>query len=95
MPLYGKYKQGDLGMEDETKLSREKLESWVKTKYSHAEESSVNEKIFSLTEDSSAWEYFVLTQLSNFSLESFVSSSMPRSPCLYFPYNGIFISFCC
>jgi hypothetical protein len=30
-------------MEDETKLSREKLESWVMTKYSHAEESSVNE----------------------------------------------------
>ncbi len=47
MPLYGKYKQGDLGMEDETKLSREKMESWVNTKYSHAEESSVNEKSLS------------------------------------------------
>jgi hypothetical protein len=47
MPLYGKYKQGDLGMEDETKLSREKMESWVNTKYSHAQESSVNEKSLS------------------------------------------------
>ena len=47
MPLYGKYKQGDLGMENEAQLSREKMESWVKTKYSHAEESSVNEKSLS------------------------------------------------
>jgi len=47
MPLIGKYKQGDLGMENEAQLSREKMESWVKTKYSHAEESSVNEKSLS------------------------------------------------
>ena len=42
-----KYKQGDLGMENESQLSREKMESWVNTKYSHAEESSVNEKSLS------------------------------------------------
>tara|TARA_R100000030_G_C3215764_1_gene114573 strand:- start:46 stop:234 length:189 start_codon:yes stop_codon:yes gene_type:complete len=42
-----KYKQGDLGMENEAQLSREKMESWVNTKYSHAEESSVNEKSLS------------------------------------------------
>jgi hypothetical protein len=42
-----KYKQGDLGMENESQLSREKMESWVSTKYSHAEESSVNEKSLS------------------------------------------------
>jgi len=43
MPLTSKYKQGDMGMENEAQLSREKMESWVKTKYSHAEESTVNE----------------------------------------------------
>ena len=43
MPLMSKYNQGDLGMENETQLSREKMESWVKTKYSYAEESTVNE----------------------------------------------------
>ena len=47
MPLMSKYKQGDLGMENESQLSREKMESWVNTKYSHAEESSVNEKSLS------------------------------------------------
>ena len=47
MPLTGKYKQGDLGMENEAQLSREKMESWVNTKYSHAQESSVNEKSLS------------------------------------------------
>jgi len=47
MPLYGKYKQGDLGMENEAQLSREKMESWVKKEYSHAEQSSVNEKSLS------------------------------------------------
>jgi hypothetical protein len=47
MPLMSKYKQGDLGMENEAQLSREKMESWVNTKYSHAEESSVNEKSLS------------------------------------------------
>ena len=47
MPLTGKYKQGDLGMENEAQLSREKMESWVSTKYSHAQESSVNEKSLS------------------------------------------------
>jgi len=47
MPLMSKYKQGDLGMENESQLSREKMESWVSTKYSHAEESSVNEKSLS------------------------------------------------
>ena len=47
MPLAGEYKQGDLGMENEAQLSREKMESWVNTKYSHAQESSVNEKSLS------------------------------------------------
>ena len=47
MPLIGKYKQGDLGTENEAQLSREKMESWVNTKYSHAQESSVNEKSLS------------------------------------------------
>jgi len=47
MPITGKYKQGDLGMENEAQLSREKMESWVNTKYSHAQESSVNEKSLS------------------------------------------------
>jgi hypothetical protein len=47
MPLTGKYKQGDLGMENEAQLSREKMENWVNTKYSHAQESSVNEKSLS------------------------------------------------
>ncbi len=47
MPLAGKYKQGDLGIENEAQLSREKMESWVNTKYSHAQESSVNEKSLS------------------------------------------------
>ena len=47
MPLTGKYKQGDLGMENEAQLSREKMESWVNTKYSHAQESSVTEKSLS------------------------------------------------
>ena len=47
MPLTGKYKQGDLGMENEAQLSREKMESWVKKEYSHAEQSSVNEKSIS------------------------------------------------
>ena len=47
MPLYGKYKQGDLGAENEAQLSGEKMESWVSTKYSHAQESSVNEKSLS------------------------------------------------
>ena len=47
MPLYGKYKQGDFGTENEAQLSREKMESWVNTKYSHAQESSVNEKSLS------------------------------------------------
>ena len=47
MPLTGKYKQGDLGTENEAQLSREKMESWVKKEYSHAEQSSVNEKSLS------------------------------------------------
>ena len=47
MPLIGKYKQGDLGTENEAQLSREKMESWVNTKYTHAQESSVNEKSLS------------------------------------------------
>ena len=34
-------------MEHEAQLSREKMESWVNTKYSHAQESSVNEKSLS------------------------------------------------
>ena len=47
MPLYGKYKQGDLGTENESQLSREKMEIGVSTKDSHAQESSVNEKSLS------------------------------------------------
>ena len=47
MPLFGKYKQGDLGQEDETKLSRSKLEGWSKTSQSHGSESTVNEKSLS------------------------------------------------
>ena len=34
-------------MENEAQLSREKMESWVKKEYSHAEQSSVNEKSLS------------------------------------------------
>ena len=43
MPLLGKYKQGDLGKEDETKLSRGKLEAWSKASVSHGSKSTVKE----------------------------------------------------
>ncbi len=42
MPLMGKYKQGDLGQEDESKLSRMKKEGWDKMSVSHGAETSVN-----------------------------------------------------
>ena len=38
----GKYKQGDLGQEDESKLSRMKKEGWDKMSVSHGAETSVN-----------------------------------------------------
>jgi len=38
----GKYKQGDLGQEDESKLSRMKKEGWDKASVSHGAETSVN-----------------------------------------------------
>ena len=42
MPLMSKYNQGDMGMENEAQLSREKMESWVNKKYTASEESTVN-----------------------------------------------------
>ena len=42
MPLMQGYKQGDLGQEDESKLSRMKKEGWDKMSVSHGAETSVN-----------------------------------------------------
>tara|TARA_R100001443_G_scaffold9297_1_gene18878 strand:+ start:7517 stop:7720 length:204 start_codon:yes stop_codon:yes gene_type:complete len=42
MPLLGKYKQGDLGQEDESKLVRMKKEGWDKMSVSHGAETTVD-----------------------------------------------------
>ena len=42
MPLMQGYKQGDLGQEDESKLSRMKKEGWDKVSVSHGAETTVD-----------------------------------------------------
>jgi len=42
MPLLGKYKQGDLGQENESKLVRMKKEGWDKMSVSHGAETTVD-----------------------------------------------------
>jgi len=42
MPLMGKYKQGDLGQENESKLSRMKKEGWDKASVSHGAQTTVD-----------------------------------------------------
>jgi len=42
MPLMGKYKQGDLGQENESKLSRQKKEGWDKASVSHGAQTTVD-----------------------------------------------------
>ena len=42
MPLMQGYKQGDLGQEDESKLSRMKKESWDKASVSHGAQTTVD-----------------------------------------------------
>ena len=42
MPLMGKYKQGDLGQENESKLSRMKKEGWDKVSVSHGAQTTVD-----------------------------------------------------